>query len=183
MYTLVKDLPETIQTALESINFHKKDINIEIKEKVCVQSMGGNGYRNFSVIVDIVSGECKTLKGSWGGANPWNNNNRIDLDDQQYTIPENICVILGREGGSCPVMASITMSPKNIVPGLLPEKSSLTKEEINILEIFKGIKASYRKEYLIGKNELVNKLVDGGYLKKNANGATQITTLGKNQIK
>lgn len=59
----------------------------------------------------------------------------------------------------------------------------LTKHEQAVLDVYAGIKSSYRKEYLDripNAGGIVESLIATGMLKRASNGATQITTKGKN---
>lgn len=182
-YISTKELPKIVQSVLSSVGYHGKDIEIVIKEDVSVYCSGGDGYRYFAMIVDLSTNDVKRYMGSWAGANQYNLSNRVDLDDKNYVIPENVVVIIGHEGGTSPVRASLTISPKNIVPGLLPANSGLSDKERWVLGVFKSMTPAYRKEALSSYGEVVDKLVVEGYLKRSKNGATQITTLGKNNAK
>ena len=76
---------------------------------------------------------------------------------------------------------------------MLPQTKSITDRQAQILSVFKMFKSSYRKEALYdgweakrkfigGKVDSteVDALVESGHLKRNKNGATAITTKGKN---
>ena len=52
-HVIVRDLPETLQAALKDAGYHKKDIQVIIKESESVFSAGGKGYRGFAVIVNM----------------------------------------------------------------------------------------------------------------------------------
>ena len=80
---------------------------------------------------------------------------------------------------SLTVYATVILSPKNIVSNLLTEDSSLSKEEKTVLGYFKYT-SSYRKPLLESKKELLNKLIDTGYISKNKAGAISLTLKGKN---
>jgi hypothetical protein len=177
MYIATNQLPESIQTALKSVSYNKKDIQVLIKEQESLFCCGGDGIRGFAVLVNLSTNENKVMYGSWGGANPFNPTNQVDLNDKLYTIPENGAVIKGYEGHG--TSATVILSPKNIVNNLLTEDSSLSKDEKMVLGYFK-YKSSYRKSLLESKKELVNKLVDAGYISKNKAGAMSLTLKGKN---
>jgi hypothetical protein len=114
--------------------------------------------------------------GSWGGANAFVNNNVIDLDSNEYTIPLDCAVIKGSEG-YLGTIASVILNPGNL-PKWLPAKVDMSKEELDVLNQFISLKSSYRD--LTGKGEVVDSLVQRGFLKRNKTGATAITVEGKN---
>ena len=95
MYTQVKDLPESIQSALSSLGYGRKDISLEVAESISPRVGGGDGLRGFCCIVNIENGERKTDVGSWGGSNMFQESavNRVDSDDNNYIIPPNFAVI------------------------------------------------------------------------------------------
>ena len=177
MYVNVKELPEVLISMLKKVSYNKKDISIEVSEKVSVYCSGGDGRKGFALIVNMSTNEVKEMWGSWGGSNIFNQNNSVDLNTTAYLIPENVAVILGSIGES--TYATISLSPKNILPCLqAPEE--LTIDEKQVLGIIKSYKPAYRKEYLVGKDLIIQSLVDRGYLSKNKAGSVQITTTGKN---
>ena len=179
-YSNVSHLPSVLIAALKECGYNKRDINVVAQSKVSLCGYAGDGYRSFAIVVNMSTSEIKSYYGSWGGANPWNPNNRVDLDDNEYVLPENIAVILGTEGGTMSTTATVYISPNNMAKNLLPIETGLTKEEISVLNIFRTMKSSYRAGYLSAYKELIDKLVSEGYLKRSANGATQITISGKN---
>jgi hypothetical protein len=92
MYTQVKDLPETIQSALNSLNYGRKDISLEVAESISPRVGGGDGLRGFCCIVNIETGERKTEVGSWGGSSMFQESavNPVDSDHTDYVIPPNL---------------------------------------------------------------------------------------------
>lgn len=182
-YIPTSKLPAVVQNALENVGYHRKDIGVNARESVSIACSGGDGYRGFAVIINLGTGERQFLYGSWGGANPWNPTNRVDLDTQEHTIPVNGCVILGSEGGSRPVYASVYVRPDAIV-AMLPPAVDATEDEKRVLYAYRGLKSGpYRKEFLDkipNVTKIVDDLVARGLLKRAKNGATQITTEGRN---
>ena len=145
---------------------------------------GGSGRRGFAVLVDIETGKNKTMFGSWGGANAFNQENQVDLNDQEYPIPENGAVILGSEGNT--TFATIYLNPKNILAAL-PVANSLSDDERKIMYAYGCLKSgAYRNEELarLGIKDPKNSgkiraLVERGFLKIDGRGI-QITIEGKN---
>ncbi len=181
----VKGLPAVVQCALESVGYGRKDISVTAQETVTMGIASGDGYRAFVGVVNLDTGERKFHWGSWGGANAYCLDNRVDNDREQYAIPVNGCVILGSEGGGRPVSASIVVRADALAP-MLPPPVEVTEDEKRILYAYRALKGgAYRKEYLSkikDSAELVNGLVARGLLKRAKNDATSITTEGRNAV-
>jgi hypothetical protein len=182
MYVTITELPDTITSALKSVGYGRKDINVEPRETVSVQDMGSSGRRGFVVLVDIATGRTELHQGSWGGANMFNPANAVDLDGAERQIIPGMAVIKGSEGDT--VYATLYLHPDNLVK-MLPAKPEVTKREAGILYVFCAYKSSSRKEELARKGvtpaELAS-LVTRGFLSVNKVGTT-ITTTGKNAAK
>ena len=177
-----KELPEVLQSALRAIGYHRPDIAVEGTEKVSLFDAGGEGRRGFSVLLDLTTGDSRKVQGSWGGANMFNPSNVVDLDDREHTLPPNGAVIQGSEGYKG-VYASIYLHPSNIAK-VLPPKTEISDKDRSILYAYGCLKSgTYRQEELsrIGASQAdIDSLVTRGLLKKAINGATSITTEGKN---
>lgn len=188
MYSKVKDLPETIQSALSSLGYTRADIELEVKESVSPFIGGGDGYRGFCCILDIVTGERDVKVGSWGGSNIFaqSQSNPVDQDTQSYNIPSNVAVIKGSQGGNRPTYATITLSPGNIIKAL-DAKPDVSPRDKWILSVIKGYTSAGRKEEFRRNNDIpslcdLRELESKGFLKVNKAGAAQITTEGKNVV-
>jgi len=180
MFCKTRELPDCLQSALKSVGYAKADIQVLVKEKESIGSCGGDGYRSFGVIVNMSTGEYKVFQGSWGGANFFCPTNRVDRDFQEHIIPKDGAVIIGYTGGASGVThATVTLSPLNVIP-LLTETNPLTEEELNVLGVMKAYTSAYRKQYLIGKGAVIDRLVEGGYISRSKTGALSLTTKGKN---
>lgn len=179
-YVKVKELPESLQSALNECAYKKADVQVLIKESESVFSSGSKGYRGFASLVNISTGETRLMQGSWGGSNPFTPNNHVDQNSNEYTIPKDMAVIRGFSGGSSGTThATITISPLNILPAL-QGGSDLSDEEKHILAIMRSYKPAYRKPYLDAAKDMVDSLVERGYIKRAKNGALSLTTEGKN---
>lgn len=178
-------IPANVQRILSSVGYNKKDIQVSAVEKVCIQFAGGNGIRGFAVAGNLETGEHRVMRGSWGGANPFESSkgNAVDRDSGDHTIPVNGFVITGWEGGGKPVHAEIHIQPANLPKQLTDGGAGLSADEKQILAITVGYKAFARREYwaqIPGWEALIEKLVSGGFLTRNKAGAISITTAGKN---
>ncbi len=188
MYTQVKDLPEALQSALSSLGYGRKDIQIEVKESISPIVGGGSGKRGFCCIVNIETGERKTEMGSWGGSNMFAQSavNAVDSDHTDYVIPPNFAVIKGTEGGDRPVYATITISSANMIKAL-PEKVELDGRDQWLLYTFKGLTSAGRRDEWARNNDKPSeadlvRFVGNGWIKRRSDGACSITTEGKNVL-
>lgn len=182
-YAIVRELPEPLQRALEAVGYGRKDVCIEAKETESLFVAGGDGYQGFAVLVSLETGVYEVHRGSWGGGNPFNPTNSVDLNDKEYQLPRTGAVIKGSRGGGRPVYATITLHPENMIKAL-PEAVELTSEEQSIMYAFGALRSGpYRKGLTEGKGEVIDRLVERGLLKKNAASAVQITTAGRNARK
>jgi hypothetical protein len=181
IHSPVKDLPDILQRILKSLKYHKRDIVIRFKDKESVFGAGGDGRREFSVLVNLSTDQYETKYGSWGGANIFNRTNQVDLDQNEYALMPNLCVIKGSEGGYG-TMASITFHPDNAIK-MLPPKPELTGKQQTILYAYDSIKpGQYRKDELArckATDQDIEEMIKLGLLKKDGRGI-QITTMGKN---
>lgn len=181
----VNQLPRTLQSALSALGYGRKDISVDAAESVSPFGAGGNGYREFFVAVNLATGQREERWGSWGGANPFNPTNRVDNATAEYAIPANVAVIKGSIGGGRPVSARIYVRPDAMAP-MLPAAPELTATETGALYCYRALKSGqYRQDELrrYGADAAtIDGLVSRGLLKRASNGATQITTEGKNAL-
>lgn len=181
LHAKIQDMPNAIKSALSSVGYTRKDIAVHAAETCCLAAGGGQGRREFAIVVNLATGERKETWGSWGGANMFNPQNAVDLDTRAHPIPSNCVVIQGSVGES--VYASIVALPTTLAP-LLPAKADTTEKEQRILYAYGSLKSGpYRKQSLDGCGTLpsdIDSLVARGLLSRNRGGAVQITTEGKN---
>jgi hypothetical protein len=125
-YILVKELPDTLQSALKTLSYAKKDVQVLVQATESLIGNAGKGYQSFASVVDMGSGEVKSFVGSWGGSNPFNPSNMVDNNMNDYPIPHNIAIVRGFRGGaSGTTHATITISPSNTLPCLTTGGSEL----------------------------------------------------------
>lgn len=185
IYAKVRELPEPIQRVLREVRFGKPAIAIEPHEKVSRAGASSDGRRAFVAIVDMASGQSKIEWGSWGGPNPFNPRNAVDLDRTLYEIPPNIAVIEGSIGQK--TYATVKVRPDVLVP-LLPGATNLTDRDKRTLNQFAGLTSAGRKNEWERYPERkptdaeLDSLASRGLLKRARNGATSITTEGRNAI-
>lgn len=186
-YQLVSELPECLINALKFVAYGSRDIEILPREKTAISYAGGDGRRGFAILVNLSTGEYKIHYGSWGGANAFNTKNQVDLNTQDYPIPENGAVILGSEGNK--TFATIYLNPKNVLAAL-PEGDVLSDLDRKVMYAYGCLKSgSYRNDELARcgvkdpKNDPnVRSLIERKFLKMDGRGI-QMTTEGRNTRK
>jgi len=185
MYIQVKTLPEPIQELLALIGYMKKDIKLETQEKISAFSAGSKGCRSFLAIINMFTNKHSIEYGSWGGANMFNPENRVDNDSKEYVIPPNFIIVKGEEGGGDPTRAKIIIRPDMMIP-FLPVKKELNSRLQWIIDVLIGYTSAGRKaqfhEY--GKVPPMEQewaeLEKLGLIKRDKRGAVSLTTEGKN---
>jgi len=181
-YLLVRDLPRSLQAALQAVEYGRKDIEVKAREMFDPSAAGGGGRRGFVAACKMDdSGTYEIEWGSWGGENPFTHT--IEGVRGEVPIPPEVAFVRGSIGGGHPTNASVYVSPHAMNPALLVAGPEVTPKEAKILAIFKGIKSSYRAEYFerLGATQReIDSLVDRGFLSRNKAGATAITTEGRN---
>ena len=186
-YVQTADLDAEIRDALSAVKYHRKDIAVHVQQSVTPARAGGNGYRAFTILVDLAAHKYEIHWGSWGGANMFNVVNPIDLDRAPRTLPGNGLAIIGRIGGGRPTWAIIFIPP-SMVARILPSTAGpeLSPELINALYCHTAIKGgAYRREELRRRNvsaDTIDQAVALGLILRNKAGACQITTDGRNAL-
>ncbi len=184
-YVNVKDLPLSVRDALRAVSYGKADIEVRTETTVTMSDAGQSGRRAFVTLINLTSGQTRTVHGSWGGQNMFNTANAVDNDTNAYPIPDNGAILRGSTGGGG-TWATLHI-PASMRAGILPAApESITKEERDALYCHKSIKAgAYRRDEMTRRRvtpETVDALVTRGYLKRNAAGSVTITTAGKNAV-
>lgn len=183
-YVKVKDLPAEIRGALRAIEYFRADIEISQAETFHSHVLSGDGSRGFICMVNLETGDFKVEYGDWGGANIFNAN-LLDQHGENITIPSNVAVIKGTKGVH--VFARIILRPDNIAPLLGEKKAELSDRDRWILYTFDALTSAGRKnewgrERDKPSEEDLNRLAGLGFLARSKNGATKITTDGKNLL-
>ena len=176
MISLVKDLPEILQSVLRGVGYHRADIALHVRESESVFCGGGAGQCAFAVLVNLATGETKHFSGSWGGSNMFSPDNQVDNDTTCYPMLPDLAVVLGSTGNR--TYAQITIGPGNVIKAL-PAPSDLADEEKRVLAVFRAYKPAFRKSALGKRLDMVESLLSRGYLTRNKAGATQLTTAGR----
>jgi hypothetical protein len=184
MYIPIQQLPQAIQSMLRTLGYNKADIDIQGAESISPANDGSQGSRAYFAVINLATGERNVTHGSWGGANAFNPNNAVDLDQTPHAIPENVVAIKGCAGHLN--MATLYVNPANLQK-FLPEKTAVTADELTLLVMYSRLTSAGRKDEIARRGlknveATVASLVAKGLLKQNKAGATQITTAGKNAI-
>jgi len=187
VYAKTSDLPDAIQRALDEVGYGRKDIEVEAAEEISPLGAGGAGRREFFAIVDLSSGRHEVEWGSWGGANMFSPENRVDLDRNAYRIPANVAVVRGSSGGGHPTNARVYVRPDMLAPLLPAAGVSVTPRERWVLYTFDALTSAGRKDEWARERHPpspaeLDAFVARGWLKRNKAGATQITTEGRNAL-
>lgn len=184
MYIKTNQLPQVVQHQLKTRGYNSHDIGVVAREKYSLHGGGGDGMRDYTDVIDLVSGAIDANTGSWGGANIFNPSNKVDLDDTQHDLPVTSMVIKGHEGYK--PYATVYMHP-SIIGNFAGEKADVTAEEKEVLEVFASYKPAYRQEYLRGKKfnvaATIESLITKKLVKRNAAGALSLTTEGRNAVR
>lgn len=185
-YVAVKDLPEAVQYALESVGYGRRDIGTVTAERTEIgRGAMGDGYQGFTVLVDVLTGAVHTERGSWGGSNPFTST-PVDDDSGQYVIPPHGVVITGQRGGGRPVFATlhIPAAMRSMILPAATDDAPLTEDEERVIYAHRSLKGGhYRREYLERHRvspDAIDAMIERGYVTRNRAGATAITTAGRN---
>ena len=175
----LSELPPNLKKALAKLGYRRRDIRVAPATEVDMHVVGGAGSRGIAIVVNVDTGKVSdAVKGSWGGANPFE---KKPLDTEtKVRIPSNGAIIKGSEGGHG-MFLTIYVHPSQLID-MLPGETNLTTREQDILGMAR-FKSGYKKEMFhknrVTKEELVS-LANRGYIKINKAGATSLTAKGKN---
>jgi len=183
MYVETKTLSTHLQAALKSLGYGRKDIKVIAEETTSLASSGGDGYRGFACLVNLDTGERKTLQGSWGGSNMFVKT-VVDDSTQNIQLPAHGAVIQGHRGGTTPVWAQLHVSPEVLKGFLPPAPEAMSDQDQRGLKCVTDHKGgAYRHEELRRQRvqpSTIDSLVERGYLARNKAGALSATTKGRN---
>lgn len=185
MHIKITELPSTLQSALMNIGYHRKDIEIKTSTTYTPANCGGRGYRSFVIAVDLTTGGKSTIYGAWGGST-YLDPKQADLDDSRYPIPVSGAVIHGREGGSRPVYATITVHPEAL-PKRIEQKVTIPLDTAFALMCTLILTSAGRRNEFARRGRkysvdhpALQDCIARGWLKANKRGSISATTEGKN---
>jgi hypothetical protein len=183
MHVELTDLSPVIRRALESVDYHARDVSLEAKDEVDLRTYGGGaGARGFVTVINLTTGKFHTEVGDWGG--PGLGNRLADFSEDRVKLTDEMAVIVGTMGH--PRTFAHIYANGTVLGRFLPsgEEEVLTDTELKGLYVYSSIKSGYRRNELdrlhVLEHPTIDSLVDRGYLKRNRAGAVQITTKGKN---
>jgi len=174
MHIKVKDLPNSIKSALHEISYGRDDIELFVAETISPRCPSGDGSRGVFVAIDIATGARNISYGSWGGSNMFEQK-IVDVVDTPFPIPPNCAVIKGSCGNR--TFVSLYLNPINAAPLLPASPVELDFDEAKCLYAFKGLKPAYRKG--VYKEDALERMILRGFIKRTKVGC-QITTDGRN---
>ncbi len=186
MYVNTNTLPNVVKRAMESVKYFKSDIEVIHTNSVTPNIQGNDGQKGFCILIDLNTDKFQTLMGSWGGANMFNRDNVVDLDNTDYPLNEGMVVIKGTMGYPSTWARIYAHQGSSILP--LPTNSDMTDKEMFVLSCYVGLKSFARNDEMLRWmtdteiTQTVTKLIESGHIKANKAGATQITTQGKNAV-
>jgi hypothetical protein len=179
----VRELSPALQSALKSVRYGAKSVEVIPAETLDIGDAGGSGQRAFAVAVNLDTGERAGTVGSWGGPNPFTSN-PVDAGER-VAIPENGAIVKGTMG--YPRTFAWVYAHPTAMGRMLPSgepEVTFTEAELWALHCHAHVKGgAYRREELSrrdGAAEAIDGLVSRGYLSRNRAGATAITTAGRN---
>ena len=134
LHTRVRDLPESLQSALLDVGYGRADIELRGSDTFTYQHIANDGERAFTMVVNMATGENRVERGTYGSGS---GANRVDADRTRYPIPPNGAVVQGVTGRGHPVWATILVHPSNLAT-MLPGPVELSEAAGKALEIISG---------------------------------------------
>ena len=183
-YVKVADLPQAVRNGLESVGYGRKDIEVDVRATVSMSSSAGNGRQGFVSLVNLSTNRHETIFGSWGGQNMFNKSNPVDNDTRSFPLPADGVAIVGVRGGGQPVWAKIYASTAGTQRSITSAPADVSDVEKAALGCYRSLKSGPYRQDALRRNKVTDDVIKGlvakGLLKQARNGATQITTNGKN---
>jgi hypothetical protein len=183
MYHETKDLSPALRSALKALGYARRDVEVVVAEEVSSLAPSGEGIQGFVCFVNLDTGAREVVRGSWGGANIFASS-LVDRDEK-VSLPPNGAAIVGTSGyGGTWARVYAHPAAFGAMIGSGEGQEELSAIEQKALYCFVALKGGeYRREELRRRKvsgEVVDSLVERGYLKRSKAGAVQVTTKGKN---
>tara|TARA_R110000824_G_scaffold173688_4_gene351827 strand:+ start:100 stop:699 length:600 start_codon:yes stop_codon:yes gene_type:complete len=184
MHISMTQLPQCVINAAASDGHKRADIKAVECDAVSPFYPADAGSRGVCILVDLETGSKTKSYGSWGGANMFVNP-PVDSLDCPVPIPEGHVVLKGSTGN----LNLLTLYARaeflsQFEEDELPE---LTEREATVLWAHRNCKSSYRKDHYYSRGLTTAQLDIAktglelkGLLKIAKNGASKLTTAGRN---
>lgn len=188
IYLSPAQLPPIVLAAIKDAGCPvRSSIPCYVKETASMHAASGEGCKGFATLIDLDSGDTRTVWGSWGGGNPFarGEHDSVDHDTTERPLPANGCVVKGYIGGAKGGRVSITIHPSRAAK-LLPEQGSVTERDRLLLAVYATLNSRGRKEYFerhpshVPTQAELQSLAERGFIKLAKNGAVTITPDGRN---
>lgn len=184
MHISMKKLPQCVINAAASDGHKRADIKAVECDAVSPFYPADQGSRGICIVVNLKTGNKTKTYGSWGGANMFVSP-PVDSLDQPIPIPDS-CVVLKGSTGNLNLL-TLYARAEFLSQFEEDEKQDLTEREMTVLWAHRSLNSKGRKEHYysrgltaaqldLAKSGLENK----GLLKIAKNGASKLTTAGRN---
>jgi len=184
MHISMNQLPQCVINAAASDGHKRADIKAVECDSVSPHYPADQGSRGVCIVVNLETGNKVKTYGSWGGANMFTAP-PVDSVTGPIPIPPG-CVVLKGSTGNLNLL-TLYARPEFLAQFEEDEKQELTERESTVLWAHKNCNSKGRKEHYydrgltaaqldLAKSGLENK----GLLKIAKNGASKLTTAGRN---
>lgn len=188
IYLEPNQLPEMVRNAISEAGCPvRTSIPCYVSETESMHATSGDGCKGFATLINLDTGETRTVWGSWGGGNPFarGEHDSVDADTSERPLPPHGCIVKGYIGGSSGGRASITIHPDRAAK-LLPEAFSVSERDQLLLGVYGAFNSRGRTKYFERHPENrptqaeLESLAARGFIKLAKNGAITITPAGRN---
>lgn len=180
MYVTRDKIPTCVLRAFPDYRGPKFELRPAEKVRLYDLNWAG-GTRNEYAAVHLDTREIASA-GCWNMVAPWNN----PAEGAEFVLPPRVCVVqhaifCGKDLG-----LRVHARPEDLAP-LLPVPAALPEFDVHVLAAIAGyVSGEYRRDALARLGDVVevaaavDRLVAGGFLKRNVRGAVACTIEGKN---
>ena len=188
VYVSPSELPPIVLAAIRDAGCPVRgSIPVYVSDTASMCAVSGDGCRGFATLIDLDSGDTRTVQGSWGGGNPFarGEHDSVDHDTTERALPSSGVVVKGYIGGSKGGSCSVHIHPTRAAK-LLPAKGSVSDREGMLLAVYAGLNSRGRKEHFerhpsaVPSQAELAALAERGFIKLAKNGAVTITPEGRN---
>lgn len=182
-----KDLPSGLLALLDEYGIRQQSMSVEAREEWMPATGGGQGRRALSLVYQLDTGEHAVSLGAWGGSNLHvSEQAQADTDTRLRPLPPRYVLVQGSIGYQ--PWAQLYAHPATLAR-LLPagDAPTLGADQLTALAVVRGLNSRGRRDYWARHkwsddrvNAALDSLAEQGYVKRARNGATKITTAGRN---